>query len=104
MAELKDFYRLCKSYRYCSECPAFMYCTGGISDVKSNVEKLDAIVEQWLEEHPQKTYMQDFFERYPNAPRNLDGDPKACRKNLYGGSSCEGKSCKNCWREVMPDE
>lgn len=28
--------------------------------------------------HPQKTYEEDFFEKFPNAPRQKDGTPLVC--------------------------
>ena len=33
-------------------------------------------VEQWSKSHPQKTMIQDFFEKFPNAPRTKDGTPR----------------------------
>lgn len=30
-----------------------------------------------------KTYAQDFFENYPNAPKRETGVPHACRANMY---------------------
>ena len=62
-------------------------------------EKAVAIVEQWAKEHPPKTYAQDFFERFPNAPKNIDGTPIACKKSIYGGR-CITK-CPGCWNAPM---
>lgn len=59
------------------------------------------IVYNWGKDHPVKTMMQDFFEKFPNAPKNDDGTPQCCPKNcgyteedycgdLYG-------NCLMCW-------
>lgn len=56
-----------------------------------------------VDEHPQKTYAQDFFEKFPNAPK-YGGRPGGCRTHIYGGELvCNVGGCKKCWNEVMPD-
>ena len=39
-------------------------------------EKAEEILTKWAEEHPQKTILQDFLEKYPNVKLNEDGFPK----------------------------
>lgn len=62
-----------------------------------------------VDEHPQKTYAQDFFEKFPNAPKIRDGLPEPTACSVYGYSKlfeehCEsGVDCVSCWNEVMPD-
>ena len=36
-----------------------------------------AIIDKWCAEHPQKTYLQDFLEKFPNAKLDDDGEPLA---------------------------
>lgn len=38
----------------------------------------------WREEHPQKTYKQDFLEKFPNAQVYDSGEPLASACNVYG--------------------
>ena len=60
--------------------------------------------------NPQKTYMQDFFEKFPDAPVDDDGTPKICPGYVYKTAEycciargVRGRICKDCWNEVMPD-
>ena len=39
-------------------------------------EEAEEILKEWAEEHPQKTILQDFLEKYPNAKLNEEGFPK----------------------------
>lgn len=115
MASIKDLKRMCKNMA-CKDCP--------LSNEKGNDclvystpdcypdEDIDAIVDKWVEEHPVKTYLQDFFEKFPNNPKNRNGIPIArgtiiCRKELYSDElpcvwSCNG--CTKCWNQEMKEE
>ena len=66
-----------------------------------NPERAIEIVEKWAKEHPLKTYAQDFFEKFPNAPRDRKGLPILCKKKIYGGE-CSSK-CTNCWNLQMEE-
>lgn len=66
------------------------------------------LVEQWSKEHPRKTRLQDFLEKYPNALLTLDGMkfPKVCAQNLGYCESCHGGEsvgCYQCWNEPVED-
>ena len=62
-----------------------------------------------MDKHHNKTYAQDFFEKFPNARKFIDGitDLPAC--DIYGDLRCfvdncsGGRDCAICWNEVMPD-
>lgn len=63
---------------------------------------------KWAEENPQKTILQDFLEKYPNAPLYKTGAPKACLVALgYYDSKCPHLdttvTCKECWNRPMED-
>ena len=63
-----------------------------------------AIVQKWHDEHTQKTYAMDFIEKFPNAFVVNDGKrPYVCRNHIYGSTNCGGKTCTDCWNEVMPE-
>lgn len=73
-------------------------------------EKAIAIVQKWSDEHPQKTYKDDFFEKFPNAPKDANKTPKTCRANIYNIScsrsriECSSRiGCDKCWNEVMSE-
>lgn len=66
------------------------------------------IVEEWAKAHPQKTRKQDFFEKYPNAPKDDKGYPKnTCCKELGYCMKCvyvAGSGCYDCWDEPPVEE
>lgn len=114
---LSEFKRLCDSREECvanvadeENCPMFGVCS--ITHSKLCAETIKTAIEtvqKWSDEHPEKTYMQDFFEKFPKAQLDTDGTPFACRKKLYGGvrpndKRCDRReACKNCWNEPMEE-
>ena len=105
MASIKDLKRMCTSYDECGKCPLF--------DVKGTSchlpydcpDNTDEIVDKWVAEHPVKTYAMDFFEKFPNAPRDSDGAPKTCWKHVYGdGKYCSSDACTECWNREMKED
>lgn len=97
----------------CENCPHSMRNNGiGVNCTgieRYHPDKAVEIVEQWSDEHPQKTYVQDFFEKFPNAPRSDDGAPTVCIDDLYGEGvgikDCEFKfdGCTECWNRPIPE-
>lgn len=73
-------------------------------------EKAIAIMQKWSDEHPQKTFLTELLENYPNA--ELDhGVPKVCLKKLGAVSGCAKTkkgdlyiSCYSCWNQPIPIE
>lgn len=64
-------------------------------------EKAVAIVEEWAKEHPVKTYMSVFLEKFPNA--KADDVIDMCVETVFGNSvpECGDINCEKCWnREV----
>jgi hypothetical protein len=59
-----------------------------------------------VEEKPKKkTYMEDFFEKFPNAPRDPEsGEPQVCPNNIYAGAK-DGCACGcvECWNREMEE-
>lgn len=106
---LKEKTRLCKSFNFCIACPLINFCkiaTQGVEAEGNNAKEIISIVQKWSDEHPQKTYKDDFFEKFPNAFKNTLGEPMYCRKNLYEGAdsnSCYSSGCTDCWNEAMPE-
>lgn len=90
---LSELQRLCDSRISCEadaanreRCPMFGNCEDALTkiDIK-DATKLIEIMQKWSDEHPKKTYAQDFFEKFPNARSNSDGTPFVCRERIYGG-------------------
>ena len=76
------------------------------ADFNSAIKVLD----EWAAAHPVKTYAQDFFEKFPNAPKSSVGTPKACPYNCgyCADSGCvfdsnRSSDCLACWNRPMPD-
>lgn len=82
----------------CKECPlkSPLICTMFLP------ESVD-IVEKWSKEHPVKTIMDDFLEKYPNAELEGYGRPHVCAEKLgYMVECCH--NCINCWNTPMEVE
>ena len=105
MAEIKDLKRMCASYTGCLNCELYVNGCIKIYDLPDNA---DEIVDKWVKEHPVKTYMQDFFEKFPNAPKEKGGEPTTCIENIYGDvgvsqEECRKQSCAECWNQEMKE-
>ena len=102
MAEIKDLKRMCEFHSYCSKCELNeLFNSCGARFLPDNV---DEIIDKWVKEHPLKTYMQDFYEKFPNAYKENDR-PTVCRTHIYGEEpNCFKIDCKECWNQFMRGE
>ena len=108
--------RLCDSRATCEatardkQCPLYDFCDLPHSRVCANaaIMAMEAL-QKLSNEHPVKTYAQDFFEKFPKAQSGSDGTPFVCRKTIYGevppkDERCDRRgACKNCWNEPMEE-
>ena len=64
-------------------------------------EEAVAIVEKWAEEHPQKTILMDFLEKYPKALIDeVNKIPSMCPNHLgYEYECCI--NCIDCWNRPL---
>lgn len=99
----KEFKRMCDSHGLSYEI-----------FIEDNLEKAIAIVQKWSDDHPQKTLLEDFKEKYPNYCTCSDGMPSICPKTLgyeeerYCKKNWEheGKilvDCKECWNRPLEE-
>lgn len=62
----------------CEECPLSSMNNGEdivCSDFETCYpEKAIAIIQEWSDKHPQKTYLTEFLKNYPNAKLDEDGE------------------------------
>lgn len=68
-------------------------------------EKVIAIVQKWSDEHPQKTFVTEFLNNYPNAVVNGDGIPDSvCPYDLglTNKHDCR-KTCIECWNQPIEE-
>ena len=110
--------RLCDSRTACTadaankeQCPMFEVCDHPLIEIcVEDAIKAMKSLQKWSDEHPKKTYAQDFFEKFPKAQSNSDGTPFVCRKRIYGGirstlEDCDYTgACYRCWSEPLNDE
>lgn len=104
----KEFDRMCNYYsnENCRGCPRETEPTCGIADLgPEGIKKLINDVDQWSKEHPQRTRLEDFKEKYPHAMMETDGTPTICCIDLgYRQYNCDPlkENCVDCWN--MPVE
>ena len=103
MDALKFFEERMRMRNYYSRC---LECPRAIEEMSDEeLEKFVNTVEQWSKEHPPKTRLQDFMEKYPKAPIEADGTPTICCIDLgYRQYDCDPlkENCVDCWN--MPVE
>lgn len=105
---LRDYGRMCRTSN-CSDCKL---CKGNNKYgqdcalfVEQYPEEAVEIIEAWAEEHPERTYLMDFLEKYPNAPK-YDEIPRSCTMELGYVKGCpnsDGSKCKECWNTPMEE-
>lgn len=98
---LKERNRMCDYYKECMRCPAHRDECVNIRKIAP--KKIVAIVEQWSAEHPGKTRLQDFLERYPNSTIKPAGYPDACCKHLGYIKECPRGLCIDCWNKPVEE-
>lgn len=90
----------------CNGCPlAFVN-----NDKKISCEKFETrypqraieLIQQWSDQHLQKTYLSEFLEHYPSAQLNDKGLPLICPHllGLMRREDC-GADCIKCWNQVI---
>lgn len=106
---LKELNRLCNSYD-CPDCPLnSCFCDSCELDLDASDKEIkDRIlfVENWAKEHPQKTMLNDFLEKYPNIKLE-NGVPNWICPNDLGyckdDSFCSNHSCSQCWNRPLEE-
>lgn len=90
----------CKLYKVSKESD-----TDCIRLLDYHFEEAVEAVQQWSQAHPKKTMMQDFFEKFPNAPKLSNGCPKICPDNIYGYDYVKicTNDCPQCWSRPLED-
>lgn len=100
--------RMCASNDQCEHCPIPAYdaslCRAW---VMMHADRANDILAKWAEEHPERTIADDFFEKFPKAPRRNEGLPYVCALQCGYIDRCpEHKfepECDNCWRRPLEE-
>lgn len=115
-ATLFDFNRMCSSYPDCEGCPleytSLCRSIGSIGATTiDKINEINSAVVDWCEKHKQKTYADDFFEKFPRARKaSASCIPIMCMHHVYPdsitkfGAYCPDGGCKECWNKIMEDE
>ena len=108
----REHERMCKSYKKtCHGCPfenePIYCCPEHLMLEKITEEKID-LLQKWSDEHPCKTLLGDFLEKYPNATISKYEDiPYVCADNLGYKSDnelCETEDgCQKCWNRLLDE-
>lgn len=116
----KEKKRMTKTKKYvceidCDDCPLSSSNNGidiSCASLEANYpNKAIEIVQKWSDGHPQKTFLTDFLEKYPNAPLEENGTPRFCPYDLDLGYMTKedcymmtkedfddcSQYCKQCW-------
>lgn len=107
---LREMTRLCHSIK-CSECPLNdnnngrkMSCDSFIAE---SHERAIQIIQKWSDEHPQKTYLSELLEHFPNVPLYVTGIPEdICPFHLgfMSKDDCRNDSnCVKCWNQPIKE-
>lgn len=111
---LKETKRYCNN-RNCMKCELnteFDECGLYNKTSKFNEKFIVLFIEQWSQSHPQKTMIQDFFEKFPNAPKIMLGFLYPCAKDLgysklescsFGLKNTPGAMCTECWSRPLEE-
>ena len=91
----------------CSDCPLSRSNNGtGISCTNlemSYPEKAIAIIQNWSDEHPSKTYLSELLEHFPNVPLTATGIPEDICPFHLGFMSIDDcrkdGNCVKCWNQ-----
>lgn len=64
----------------------------------------EKVLEQWEKQHRKKTYKEDFFQRFPDAPVDRRGYPYVLPCAVYANIDCKELVCLSCdslWDEEI---
>lgn len=96
--------RICAARDNCGKCVLELNCPFVTAPSDLGFDKAEAILAKWAAEHPEKTLMDDFFEKHPKAMKHPNGAPQACAQTVGYVKSCTvGSNCFNCWRRPLEE-
>ena len=112
---MKERRRMCDYYggmddvcnNGCNTCPrVYKGCELSTYRDYDYIKEYIADVEKWSKEYPQRTRLQDFLGKYPNAPMCESGLPSACCMSLGYCKHCDDVEgdCEACWNMPVEEE
>lgn len=97
---------------HCCDCPLCSENNGTSENLSCTSferrypDKAIAIIQKWSDEHPQKTYLSELLEHFPNVPLKGDGAPYLCpyRLGLMSIDDCRNdRNCIKCWTQTIEE-
>lgn len=95
----------------CADCPLSGLNNGSSDNMSCSdleiyyPEQAISIVQQWSDEHPQKTFLSELLTRFPNVPLHVTGIPKdICpyHLGLMSIDDCRNdRNCIKCWNQPI---
>jgi hypothetical protein len=105
---MRTLKRICVARDDCEKCELESNCPFDTVPSDLDFDKAEAILAKWAAEHPERTIADDFFEKFPNAPRNRMDFPYPCAKDCGFPKPpyCDNKAgiCYECWRRPLEEE
>lgn len=100
--------RVCETRDDCEKCELELNCPFvAVPADDLDFDEVEAILTKWSAEHPEKTIADDFFEKFPKAPRDDTNNPYPCAKDCGYSKPpyCERVpfNCDNCWRRPLEE-
>lgn len=99
--------RICTARDDCEKCELELNCPFVTVPSDHDYDKAEAILAKWAEEHPEKTIADDFFEKFPKAPRDDTNNPYPCAKDCGYSKPPYCKrvpvNCDSCWRRPLEE-
>ncbi len=97
--------RICDIPKPGSECPLHRKCS--MRYVSTHIEEIVSILTKWAAEHPERTRMDDFFEKHPKAQKNKADFPIVCAAHCGYIDECPNDyslhGCEKCWRQPLEE-
>ena len=102
---MQIFNKICEGRDLCEGCVLEGNCI--VLD-RCDIERAEETLVKWAAEHPEKTRMDDFFEKFSKATRDEDGVPSVCARDIGCLSKCPSApdnlvTCSDCWRRTLEE-
>lgn len=99
--------RICESVDGCEKCLLSGNCPFITLPSHIDLYRAEAVLTKWLEEHPERTIADDFFEKHSKAPRDESGMPQPCAQDCGYVDGCVEtatiKDCTKCWQRTLEE-
>ena len=103
---MRTWGRMCHSIGTCGSCTLSATSPNECATwVMTNTKVAEEIFKKWAAEHPERTIADNFFEKHPNADKDLNGVPYVCAMQCGYVKECrtDGR-CEKCWWQPLEEQ